>query len=245
MNYANSNLLIEMNELIEANNPHMSIDNEFDFYNLVSTGNRKGLEKRGFSLMDKGLGKLSDDKTKNTLYHFIISISLITRMCIQRGMSEETAYTLSDLYIQQVDKLNTSEKINQLHRTMVYDYLEKMEKIYNRNHFSRHIMKALKYIGDHISNRISVDDIAEALNLNKSYLCSLFKKETGITMGDYIERKKNELAIEYLSNSDMPFIDISNMLGYSSYSYFISRFKKLNGITPSKYRQKNHNSYLP
>lgn len=244
MNYVNSNLIMQLAEQNETANTHMTIDNEFDFYNLVSSGNREGLDQRGFSLMDKGLGKLSQDQKRNILYHFIISISLITRKCIEKGMPSETAYTLSDLYIQEVDELDSAESINSLHRTMVYDYTEKMEKINKQNKYSRHITKAIKYISDHLGEGISVDDVADSLKLNKSYLCSLFKKETGITIGSYIEHKKNELAMEYLSNSDMSYLDISNTLGYTSYSYFIQRFKKTNGLTPSEFRRKSLLNYL-
>ena len=244
MEYINSTLLLQLAEQNETDNTHMKIDNEFDFYNLVSNGNRQGLDKRGFSLMDKGLGKLSHDQKRNILYHFIISISLITRKCIEKGMPEETAYTLSDLYIQEVDELDTPESINMLHKTMVYDYTEKMDRINKQNNYSRHILQAINYISDHLSEGISVDDVADALKLNKSYLCSIFKKETGITIGSFIEHKKNELAIEYLSNTDMSYLDISNTLGYTSYSYFIQRFKKMNGVTPSDYRKKNRMNYL-
>ncbi|MCR4845875.1 MAG: AraC family transcriptional regulator [Eubacterium sp.] len=244
MNYVNSNLLTELMEQNETNNKHMTIDDEFDFYTLVSTGNRQGLDKRGFSLMDKGLGKLSEDKNRNTLYHFIISISLITRMCIENGMPSETAYTLSDLYIQEVDGINNAEKINLLHKTMVYDYTDKMDKIMKHNSYSRHVVKTIKYISEHLSDSISADDVADQLQVNKSYLCSLFKKETGMTIGAYVDSKKNETAIYYLINTDMSYIDISNTLGYKSYSYFVQKFKKTNGMTPSEYRRAHHMKYL-
>ena len=223
---------------------HMTIDDEFDFYHLVSSGNAEGLEKRGFSLMDKGLGKLSSNEARNVLYHFIISISLITRMCIEKGMASETAYTLSDLYIREVDTLKSADAINKLHRKMVYDYTDRMKKIARTKHYSRHVISTLEYINDHLNEPISVDDLAGALKLNKSYLCVLFKKEMGITIGNYIEEKKNELAMDYLANTDIPYIDISNALGYRSYSYFIHAFKKKNGTTPAKYRQENYVRYL-
>lgn len=79
--------------------------------------------------MDEGLGKLSEDKKRNVQYHYIICISMITRLCIEKGMPSETAYTLSDLYIQKVDVMDDPEEINKLHRKMVYDYTDRMKKI--------------------------------------------------------------------------------------------------------------------
>ena len=244
MSIRNTDLLNKLMEQSDVDMSHMTMEDEFDFYHLVSTGNIEGLERRGFSLMDKGLGKLSEDERRNILYHFIISISLITRKCIERGMPSETAYTLSDLYIQQVDELESAAEINLLHRRMVYDYTERMMKDDSSNQYSRHVMNVLSYIKEHLTETISVDDVSAALGLNKSYLCSLFKRETGITVGHYIEQRKNELALDYLMNTEIPYIDISNALGYRSYSYFIQTFKKLNGTTPAKFRKSNCVRYL-
>ena len=240
MSSIQTNLLNTLIEQTDFETHHMTMKDEFDFYHLVSTGNREGLERRGFSLMDKGLGRLSENDTRNLLYHFIISISLITRMCIDQGMPSETAYTLSDLYIQQVDQLHSPEEVNQLHRTMVYDYIERMKEIKQPACHSRHVKRAMQFINDHLNESISTERIASELNLNKSYLCTLFKRETGITLGAYIEKKKNELAMDYLMNTMIPLIDISNMLGYSSYSYFIQIFKKQTGLTPSAFRKNNY-----
>ncbi|MCR5543286.1 MAG: AraC family transcriptional regulator [Eubacterium sp.] len=235
------NKLIEQNDISDK---HMEMDEEFNFYNLVSTGNRVMLEKRGFSLMDKGLGVLSDNPARNVLYHFIVSISMITRLCIEKGMASETAYTLSDLYIQKVDKLKKADEINQLHKVMVFDYTERMSKISNSNRYSKNVSKTIHYINDHINEPISVDDITKEINLNKSYLCSLFKKETNMTIGQYIETKKIDLAKEYLQNTDLEQIDISSELGFISYSYFIKVFKQHTGYTPKEFRKMNYHKYL-
>ncbi len=244
MKNMNTDLLNTLMEQSDFEMKHMEMKDEFDFYRLVSSGDRPGLDRRGFSLMDEGLGKLSENKTRNFLYHFIISLSLITRMCIEKGMASETAYTLSDLYIREVDLMTKPEEINELHRTMVYDYTDRMKTLVRTKHYSIHIIDVLAYINDHLSEAISVDDIAAALKLNKSYLCSLFKKETGITVGTYIEDRKDSYARDYLINTNTPFIDIANSLGYKSYSYFIKIFKKRNGITPSAYRKTHLKNYL-
>jgi len=240
MNNIQTTLLNTLMEQQDEDRHHMTMKDEFDFYHLVSTGDREGLEKRGFSLLDKGLGRLSPDDSRNLVYHFIISISLITRKCIERGMPSEAAYTLSDLYIQQVDGLTDPTEINLLHRRMVYDYLDRMLAIRRAGIYSRHIRCAIDHINDHITENISADDIATSLNLNKSYLCALFKKETGVTIGTYIEKRKNELAMDYLKNTSTPLIDISNMLGYKSYSYFVQIFKKHTGTTPSIVRKQSY-----
>jgi len=237
MSNIRTSLLNTLMDQTDDDSHHMTMKEEFDFYHLVSTGDREGLEKRGFSLMDPGLGKLSKDSARNLRYHFIISVSLITRKCIEQGMPSETAYTLSDLYIQQVDLTQDPEEINLLHRKMVYDFLNRMKAAKKAGRFSHHIRRVMDYISDHTCEAIRVEDIAADLKLNKSYLCSLFKKETGITIVTYIENEKNAVAMDYLQNTSIPLIDISNLLGYKSYSYFVQIFKKHTGTTPSVYRK--------
>lgn len=232
-------LLDQLLEQEEDETKHKGYEAELSFYNLIMQGNVDVLKQTHFSLMDKGLGKLSNNFRQNLLYHYIVCTAMITRFCIEGGMNSETAYTLSDLYIQKVDKLKTPEEIMSLHRELCFDFAYRMKLICNDATYSSHISLCIEWINNNLQKPISITEISNHLHLNKSYLCTLFKKETGTTINTFVERRRIELAQNYLSFTEYSYVDISNNLCFSSHSHFIQAFKKQTGMTPGEYRKKH------
>ncbi len=210
---------------------------ELEFYNAVKQGDLKCVEEHFSELTGDGKGKLSDNVTNNLRYHFIVSVAMITRFCMEGGMPSETAYTLSDLYIRKADKIHSESAIKELHRTMVYDFAERMGKIHEPTK-SKVISLTMEYINKNIRTPIQLEEVAHFAGISPSYLSTLFKKETGETLSSYIQRTRVEEAKNMLKFTDTEFIDISNYLCFSSHSHFIAVFKKYEGITPKEYRNK-------
>ena len=174
----NKNLLFQR----EYSVYHLEYEKEMAFYKAVQNGDFDLVKKIMLPLKDSKLGKLSQNKIKNLKYHLIISIAFITRFCIEGGMNPETAYTLSDIFIQQADVCSTEEEISVLHQEMIYDFTFRMKEMTENYGLSAKIVKAIDYIYDNLQTKISLDKMALFLNINKNYLCELFKKETGITI---------------------------------------------------------------
>lgn len=84
---------------------------------------------------------------------------------------------------------------------------------------------------------LSLSSIAEELGFAPSYLCVLFKKDTGKTLSRYITDYRMERACEYLVNTDTKVKTIAALLGYTDCNYFIKAFKKSIGVTPLYYRE--------
>ena len=101
---------------------------------------------------------------------------------------------------------------------------------------SKSIITCIEYIYAHITEPITIDDLAEYTGLSASYLSRLFKKETGVSVSDYVREKKIEKAQHLLKYCDYSLIEIANYLSFSSQSHFIQLFKEFTGMTPKKYR---------
>ena len=71
-------------------------------------------------------------------------------------------------------------------------------------------------------------------NISKSYLSSIFKKETGESFTDYVNRKKIEEAKVLIQRQGLKTYEAAHELGFSDESYFSKLFKKYTGINPSK-----------
>ncbi len=226
----------------ENNVFHSAYENELQFYSAVKKGDLEHIKEHIRPFSSEGFGVLSDNQVKNFRYHFIICVALITRFCMEGGMPSETAYTLSDLYIRHVDKLNDTEEITKLHYEMTCDFTKRMRDINQARSTSKIVSLAIDYIHKNIHIPIREAEIAEYVHVNPSYLSSLFKKEMGMSFSTYIHKEKVKVAENMLKFSDLSYSDIANYLSFSSHSHFISIFKKYSGTTPKDYREKNYKS---
>ncbi|MEH7176877.1 response regulator transcription factor [Neobacillus vireti] len=94
---------------------------------------------------------------------------------------------------------------------------------------------AKKYISENLSEKITLDDVADKLGLNSAYFSHLFKKETGTSFVEYRMHLRMEQALKLMDSSNMKITEIANSLGYEDLSHFTKTFKKYTGLSPSKY----------
>lgn len=109
--------------------------------------------------------------------------------------------------------------LNQMTHTALEDY-------------NYHIARAKDYIKTHYMNPITLEDLATHLGLNKSYLCTIFKKSTKDSFCNYTNKIRIEESKKLLKTSSASITDIALAVGFSSSSYFNTIFKKLEGKTP-------------
>lgn len=98
------------------------------------------------------------------------------------------------------------------------------------------VEKVKSYIHQHIKEEIARDDLAQYVFLHPDYLSRLFKKETGISISDYIIHERVNIAKELLVKTDLTVKDIALEVGYSNFSHFSKIFKKYTEINPKDYR---------
>jgi two-component system response regulator YesN len=98
------------------------------------------------------------------------------------------------------------------------------------------VLDAIHYVTLHLNRRITLDEVAEHLFMNPSYFSRLFRKETGVTFIEYVNRMKVERAKELLDQTSLPVAKIGEALGYDNHSYFIKMFRSQAGVTPQEYR---------
>lgn len=219
---------------------HRDPNEEIYFYLCVANGDtaeiQKNCDEGHFQAKDEGMGVLSKDPVVNLKYHFVVMIALVTRVCIEAGMETEYGFRLSDFYIQQLDGISTEQGVIALHDYAAMDYTRKMRLLRHDFSTSKPITECLDYIYSHIKERITIEDLANHLDLSKSYLSRLFKKEVGMPVSDYVREQKIERAKNLLRNSEFTLIEIANHLAFSSQSHFIQVFKQTTGMTPKAFR---------
>lgn len=240
----NKELNAKLFERREEQLSHVEYDHEYKYYDNITMGNVEEVQKvlanpKNITMYEAPeYGKLSKDFLRNMRYHFVVSTALIARLCVEKGLERELAYTLSDLYISKMDVAKTAEQIIILHNEMLMDFTHKMADLPKQQVYSIQIVKAIDYIRMHRNIKLTIQEIADELKINRSYLSSLFKKETGRSISDYIREEKIKAAANMLKFSEDSYGDIAEYFGFASQSHFIKCFRKQTGLSPKEYRKK-------
>ncbi len=107
----------------------------------------------------------------------------------------------------------------------------------NTNYMRDIIDRVEKYFLDHLSDDIFMNEIADMVNLNVTYLSREFKKHKGITPIDYLTQLRINKAKELLSDPlNLKFKDIAVIVGYQNQYYFSKVFKLITGMTPTEFK---------
>lgn len=209
-------------------------------YADIQNGNTEEVRRKltsGDMLLHSDMRILSDNASRNTMYHFVLAASAIARACMESGMGHDESYTLSDIYIRKADQCKSTDLICKLYEEMCLDFTERMCEIRKEAVISLHIRKCIDYIYENLGNDLSVKALAEMVGLNPTYLSRLFSKETGISIKQFVREVKIDIAQSLLKYSDLSYLKISVSLGFSSQSAFITVFKQITGVTPKTYRE--------
>ena len=222
-------------------NIHRDPSDEIMFYRAVAAGAlnlvQENCDSNTFADMS-GKGALSDDPVTNLKYHFVVTASLITRFCVEGGMPLEESFGLSDFYIKKMDRCRTGADVILLHDQMAMDFTARMMALNKHASASKQVADAIDYIYAHMLERITVEDLARAINISPTYLSRIFKQEVGVSLSDYVRQKKTDVAKNLLRFTDYTLVEIANKLSYSSQSHFIQQFRAKVGMTPKAYRDK-------
>lgn len=123
-------------------------------------------------------------------------------------------------------------------------FLIKLARLFSENRNAggkpsdQYVRDAIIFINGNYHEEIGVDEMAKHVKLNVSYFHKIFKKTTGETPMDYLNRIRINKAKMLLENSELPIIEICFFAGFNSRQYFTHAFKKSTGMTPRAYKQR-------
>lgn len=110
----------------------------------------------------------------------------------------------------------------------------------NDKNFYRELTDAImRYVRENLDKRITLADISSKFSYSQSFICKIFKKETGQTFIEYVNGVKIAEACKLLEKTQMKITEISLSLGFSEMKYFATLFKNNMGTTPTLYRKEN------
>ena len=108
----------------------------------------------------------------------------------------------------------------------------------HQNKLSVEIYEAVQYIEKHLSEKLTLNQVAFHIGLSPNYLSSLFKKELHISFVDYITESRVKKAKDLLLETDLKTHEVAEITGFADDSYFSKTFKKITGKLPSSFRKR-------
>lgn len=129
----------------------------------------------------------------------------------------------------------SDEKNHKCASLFFYLYYQLIETVTNND--SLHIKQIKKYIASHLTDCITLADIAEHVHLAPNYCCTIFSQHTGQSLMRFITVQRIALAKQLMVTSDRTLSEISIACGFDDYNYFSRVFKKYEGIPASQYRK--------
>lgn len=135
-----------------------------------------------------------------------------------------------------IDTLTRAEDVFLLWEEMIERYCVIVNE-YIARAYSPTVQRVIVTVNNDISAELKLNQIAEQLNVNASYLSNLFHKETGTTITMYVNQKKLEYAAFLLSNTEWNVASIAQECGILDENYFARIFKKQYHMSPTQFRK--------
>lgn len=225
---------------IESEKKHTPYETEVIFYGCIESGDVEGTKKMMSTLWNQSIvvGRMSNNDLRQMQYFAVCCITLGIRAAIRGGVSEMTAYNLSDQYIQKIDGMKNTSQVVEFLSEKAVELSTLVAKSARKRIAHPIVKKATHYIEENLYQKITTVQVSDFCSVSKDHLSLLFKQNTGETVAKYILREKlcesRRLINRGLSNSQ-----IAYQLGFCSESHFIAKYKEHYGNTPGQDRKKN------
>lgn len=178
----------------------------------------------------------ADDPLEDRRHRTVILNSLCRKTVELAGVHPLYIDDLSTRFATEINRVNAPDGLDTLMSLMIRDYCL-LVKNHAMKGYSAITRQIVSYIDFHYTEELSLAYFAKMFNLSKTYLSDLFRKETGVTLTDFIHQVRMRRAITLLNASTLPITAIATACGYNDINYFIRRFKKTYGLSPKQYQK--------
>ena len=176
------------------------------------------------------------DQVRNVKNYCIISNTLLRKAAEQGGVHPIYLDNLSSTFAARIEQMRATSEAPEMVSNLARAYC-RLVRQHSMKNYSATIQKAVVLIDSDLTAELSLRFLAEKLNVNSSYLSTLFKKETGQTVTEYITQQRVRHARYLLENTRLQIQTVAQHCGISDVHYFSKLFKAATGMTPKEYRR--------
>ena len=171
----------------------------------------------------------------NILYNILTGLKYHSYYCGNTAIKEiVTSFNLFSIFSEESIASGVQMLNSFLFSLQLLPHVEYQEEV----RIDSQIQLSAQYIQNHLDSKIVLSQLAEIAGYSLPYYKVLFKRNYGISPGEYIAIQKVERAKNLLRDTNTDITSIAFSLGFSSSSYFCNIFKKYTNMTPKQYRNR-------
>lgn len=176
------------------------------------------------------------DAVRNLKNYSVVMNTLLRKAAEEGGVHPIYIDDLSSKFAVRIEQLNSIDAVHELMSEMLKSYCRLVRK-HSTKHYSSTVQKTIALIEYDITSNLTLSSLASLQNISPGYLSTIFKKETGKTITEYIVDKRVEHAKRLLTTTRLQIQTVALNCGIMDVQYFSKVFKKKTGMTPKEYRE--------
>lgn len=225
-------------EILPPNNIKNTL-NEKQFFETISQ-NDIVFNEENFEKLFQKFPKIIDDHVNNAKYLAIYLVSSYLKGNNDHKVSLEKVCALNIRFLNEISACQTVEEVERTAKRILIEYkmIEAARRPASNDKENHYVAKCKKYIMSHLNEKLTPEQIASMIGLSPAYLSTIFHKDAGMTIVDYIQETKINAAKKILITSDDKISKIAKDLNFSTPSYFCRVFEKVVGCTPQEFRRR-------
>ncbi len=221
---------------LESENLEQPVTNKDELKKLLLIKLRQGevdsVESLSLMYADKLIAEESDlNKIKNLFFEMIVTAKNITEEVDEKYSSEVFSQVFSIL-----NSENDVKLLTEYLQKMLLEYASVINGVKSRME-NPLITKVCSYVNEHLSEELSLDQMAEYAGVSSFYLSKIFKEEKGVNYIGFVTDRRLEMAQKLLKETDISIKEITATIGYNDQNYFSRLFKNKFGLSPTEYRK--------
>lgn len=211
---------------------------EKQFMEAVTKGQIAKIELLANNLDPKNFESRTADTVRNIKNYCIIMNTLLRKAAETGGVHPIYLNGISSDFAVKIELVTSTKSATELMKNMFRSYCLLVRQHSTKN-FSEPVKQIINIINADLSANLNLSTLADTQKLNPSYVSTLFKRETGTTITEYINKKRIDTAKELLKTTNLQIQTVAQHCGILDVHYFSRLFKKHCGTTPMEYREKS------
>ncbi|WNR42682.1 helix-turn-helix domain-containing protein [Paenibacillus roseipurpureus] len=179
----------------------------------------------------------SGDILRSAKNHFISTCAIVCQIAVQSGVENEYARTMAYKFVVRAENLGTRAEIVLLMKEMILKFTAAIKQFANPQ-YSSLVREIIQYMHVHFFEKITLNEVADKFGKHPSYISNKINLETGQSFSDNLNEIRITESKRLLTASQKSINEIAVAVGFDYQNHFSKVFKKITGITPSEYRNK-------
>ncbi len=214
---------------------NLEINEEKTIIEALKTQDNDKIEK----CLNKVFSRLVDNRSSYNSIQMICAelINIVNRVARETGIDIKNVYNDKDIPYSSMNKIETLIEM----REWILKSYTKLTGLIGAINFdpsySEYTKKAISYIHKNYKNNVSLNEAAECIGINSSYLSRIFKEDCGMGFVEYLNKIRVEYAKKVIESGRMKLKDVVKEAGFNNYTYFFKVFKDVINMTPVEYEK--------